>query len=198
MLAEAENALVAKIRGAVIGRKLRDVGALPDLQGDSLVQKFATDSPAVYVAPLSTLNIRDSIMDIGFGVACVARNAGGQVVTRQGDGKIIGLYEMIEAVAALLDGFRAGDVPLYATGVSMMSDDLLYRAGVQVAVITLHGQAKLLPGIDETSLDDFVTFNAQYDIEPRESAVEHAKWLEEPPDYSASEPEVIETLTVQP
>jgi hypothetical protein len=43
---------------------------------------------------------------------------------------------------------------------------------------------------DMDALEDFLTFSAQYDIPPHVTATEHAKWLKEPPDHSASKPEL--------
>jgi hypothetical protein len=197
MLTEAENALVNRIKVAPIGLKLRQVDTLPDLDGDTLVKKFATDAPAAYVAPAATLGIKDSIMNVGFGIACVARNASGQAATRKGDGKLIGMYEMIEVIAGLLDGYVAGEIPLYATGVSIMNDEKIYKAGLQVAVITLEGQMKLPSAIDESNLDDFITLGGQYDVMPHASTAEHTKWKQEPPDHSTTAPEIEDTLTVQ-
>jgi len=197
MLAEAENAIVAAIKAAPIAQKLKQVDTLPDLDGDSLVNRFATDAPAVYVAPAASFAIKGAIVDVGFGIACVARNAGGQAAARKGDGKMIGMYQIAETIASLLDGFKAADVPLYATSISIMNDEKIYKAGLQVAVITLQGQATLPPSIDPAGLDDFVTFNAQYDIEPHESAAEHAKWSQEPPDHSTSKPDLTDNITLQ-
>lgn len=196
MLAEAEDALVAAIKAAPIAQKLKQVDTLPDLEGDSLVNKFATDAPAVYVAPAESFAIKDSMMSVGFGIACVARNAAGQAAARKGDGKMIGMYQIAEIVGALLDGFKAADVPLYATGISIMNDEKIYKAGLQVAVITLQGQAPLPASIDPAALNDFITFNSQYDIDPHVSAAEHAKWVQEPPNHGTSAPELTDTLTL--
>lgn len=196
MLTEAENALVAAIKAAPLALKLKQVDTLPDLDGDSLVKKFATDAPAVYVAPAASFAISNNVVTVGFGIACVAKNAGGQAVTRKGDGKMIGMYQIAETVAALLNGFKTADVALYATGISIMNDENIYKAGLQVAVVTLQGQANLPSSIDINSLDNFITFNAQYDIEPHESAAEHAKWKQEPPDHSTSKPDLTDNVTI--
>lgn len=196
MLAEAENALVAAIKAAPIAQKLKQVDTLPDLEGDSLVSKFATDAPAVYVAPAASFGISNSEVTVGFGIACVARNAGGQAVARKGDGKMIGMYQIAEIVAALLDGFKAGDVPLYATSISIMNEEKIYKAGLQVAVITLQGKAKLPSSIDAATLDNFITLNSQYDIEPHVSTAEHNNWKQEPPNHGTSAPELTDTLTL--
>jgi len=57
---------------------------------------------------------------------------------------------------------------------------------VVITFQTVHEQD--VDGID--ALADFLTFSAQYDIPPHVTAAQHAKWLQEPPDYSASRPEL--------
>ena len=49
----------------------------------------------------------------------------------------------------------------------------------------------------ESALNDFLTFNGQFDIEPMVGAAEHAKWLANPANYSTSKPELTDTLNVQ-
>lgn len=197
MLTEVENALVAAIKAAPLALKLKQVDTLPDLEGDSLVSKFATDAPAVYVAPAASFAISNNVVTVGFGIACVAKNAGGQAVTRKGDGKMIGMYQIAETVAALLNGFKTADVALYATGISIMNDEKIYKAGLQVAVVTLQGIAELPSSIDPAALNDFITLNSQYDIAPHVSTVEHNKWKQEPADHGTSAPELTDNLTVQ-
>lgn len=42
-------------------------------------------------------------------------------------------------------------------------------------------------------LADFATFNADYDIKPHDSREQHLHWLQEPPDYSESQPDLSDT-----
>lgn len=196
MLTEAEDDLVARIKAAPVMQKLRQVGTLPDLDGDTLVKDFFTNAPAAYVSPAAVLTIKDRVINVGFSVACVAKNAAGHEAARKGDGKMIGMYLIAENIAALLDGFVAGDIPLYCTGISLLNDEKLFKAGLQVAVVTLAGQALLDSGIDVDALDDFETLSSQYDLPQHESDSEHTKWQQEPPNHSTSKPEIIDTLTL--
>src|SRR5579871_1555869 len=109
MLGDAENDLIALIKGSPLGTKLRDVASLPDLSGESLVAKFANDAPAIYLAA-GSVQVVDRSARPRFGVACVARNSRGHSAARLGDGAgPIGLYEMIESAAGLIDGAFAGE-----------------------------------------------------------------------------------------
>lgn len=78
-------------------------------------------------------------------------------------------------------------------GPVMFSGVLCHSASISFS--TLHDQ---VAGIDFNALDDFRTFHADYDIPPHETAAEHQKWVQEPADYSTSQPELQDTLTIQP
>lgn len=199
MLAEAEDALVSAVKDAAIGKKLSDVAPLPGINEADLVKRFAVDAPAVYVAP-APFAVSDGNAKLKFGLACVARNSRGFEAARKGDGKSLGLYTMLEAVAAVVDGAQIGGVAWAVTGISFMADEGLYKAGLEVGAIHIEttGGTTLPPAFDADQLADFTTLHADYDVPPHVAAAEHAKWLHEPPDITASAPEVSDQLTLQP
>lgn len=197
MLAEVESELVELIRNSATAPYLRQVGSLPDLSGSTLVSRFAADAPAVYVSP-EPLQVSDGVMTVNFGVACVARNARGHEDARRGDGQTIGLYQIVEQLAALLDSGRTSSIAWTVSGVSFMRDAVLFDAGLTVAEVRISGRVTLPPAIDESTLGDFITFHADYDVDPHQQQTEHVKWAAEPPDYSSSRPELTDNLQVQP
>lgn len=198
MLAELENGLVALVRNAALGQKLATVAGLPDRDSASLVKRFGAEAPAVYVAPMD-FTVAAGYADVRFGIACVARNSRSQDAARKGDGKAIGLTQIIDAVLAIMDGGKADGVVFYVTGVSFQADEAFYASGLYVATVAIEATGvELPPALDETTLALFQTFRASYDIEPHESAAEHAKWAGDPPDHATSAPEVSETTTLQP
>ncbi len=197
MLAEIEVELVELIRNSALARCLRQVGTLPDLAGNTLVSRFASDAPAVYVSP-EPLQVSDGVMTVNFGVACVARNARGHEDARRGDGQTIGLYQIVEQLAALLDNGRTASIAWTVSGVSFMRDGLLFDSGLTVAEISASGRVTLPAAIDESLLADFKTFHADYDVDPHQPQTEHVKWIKEPSDHSSSRPELTDNLQVQP
>lgn len=199
MLAEAEDALVKAIKDSAIGQKLTVVEPLPGIDNADLVKHFAANPPAVYVAPAS-FPVKDGSADLKFGIACVTRHGRGFEQARKGDGKSLGLYTMLEAVAALVDGAQIGGASWGVTGVSFMADELLFKAGLEVAAIHIEttGAVTLPPALDEAALADFKTLRADYDIEPHVSGAEHAKWAGDPPDHLVSAPELSDQHTLQP
>lgn len=199
MLAECEDGLVALIRNAALGQKLATVAALPEIDGDNLVKRFGADAPAVYVAP-GQITMRDAELYLHFGIGCVARSSRGQEAARKGDGMAIGLYQIVEGVASLVDRGVAGDTNWSVIGIDYLADNLLAQNGLQVAVVRVRssGWIGLPPALDEAALAAFQTFRASYDIEPFESTAEHAKWAGDPPNHTTSAPDVSETVTLQP
>lgn len=64
------------------------------------------------------------------------------------------------------------------------------------AVVSFDTEHEELVNIDQT-LDEFLTLYSQYDIKPHESKAEHNKWLEQPPNYSTSKPDLQDTTKLQ-
>lgn len=198
MLAECEDGLIALVKSAPVGKRLATVAGLPDLDGSNLVTRFGSEAPAVYVAP-GTFGVKSGYATPRFGLACVASNSRGQEAARKGDGKAIGLYQIVEGVAAILDAGTAGGVNWSVIGVDFVADETLYKSGLHVAVVRVEAaDVELPPALDEATLALFKTFRADYDADPHESAAEHAKWAGDPPDHTTSAPDLSETVTLQP
>jgi phage gp37-like protein len=196
MLAELETGLVDRIRSAPVAQRVREVDALPELDGAALVKKFGASAPAIYVSPAS-FSIKDQAQP-RFSVAAVSRNAAGHKGAMQGDGRLIGLYELTDALLALLNGASAGGTSWTVRGVDFVKDEQLYQAGLHVAVLRLEGTPVQLPSfLDDAALDDFITFHGDYDIEPFETPAEHEKWLQEPPDHTGSAPDLTDQLQLR-
>lgn len=202
MLADLELALVALVKNAPLGRRLRQVDSLPDLDGDSLIGRFMNDAPAVYVA-LGSFPVRGGYARPKFGIACVARNSRGQAAARHGDGVVIGLQEMLDHVMSLIDGARIDvgetSTTLEVTSCDLVTSEALYQKSVYAGVVQIQTAADVrLPALlAEDALAEFETFHADYDIEPHQPAGEHTKWLAEPPDHTTSAPELSDTLNLQ-
>lgn len=203
MLVELETGLVSLVKDSALGARLKQVDSLPDLEGESLVGRFTADAPAIYVA-MGSFAVSNGYARPKYGIACVARNSRGQHAARHGDGVAIGLQEMLEAAMALLDGAVIAESDELTVAFQVISCDLvasedLYKKGVYAGVIHIQAAAdvRLPPLLDEAALADFKTFHADTDIDPHQQPAEHNKWLQEPPDFSTSAPELADTLTLQ-
>lgn len=203
MLAELETGLVELIKTSPLGQRLRQVDSLPDLEGDSLIGRFVSDAPAVYVA-LGSFRVAGGYARPKFGIACVAKNSRGHQAARHGDGLAIGLHEMLEATMALMDGAKVAvgiddQVAFEVVSCDLITSEALYQKGVYAGVVQLQTAADVpLPAVlDEAALADFETFHADYDVDPHQVPAEHDKWLQEPADHTTSAPELSDTLNLQ-
>lgn len=197
MLVEVETALVDFLRQSPLKDKLRAIDSLPDLAGETLVKRFGTDAPAVY-AVLSPVTVADGAAKLRYGLVCVTKNSGSHQKARHGDGVALGLYQLADSVAGLINGARAGDASWQVIGIDPVNSDLLYQSGLYVAVVRIEtsGAIELPPPVDEATLAPFETFHVDLDIPPHESSGEHAKWLQEPPDQSQSKSDAEDTITL--
>lgn len=178
MLTELELELVAAVKGSALGPRLRQVDGLPSLDGDDLVKRFAAEAPAVFVAP-QPFTVRDGKATVKFGVAGVAKNARGQKEARHGDAKgAIGLNEILDSLAVLLDQAATASTSWRVTGVRFMDDAVFFKNGLYVGAVDVEGLLALDKGIDEATLDDFATFRIDYDVVPGEGEPPAADQLE--------------------
>lgn len=154
----------------------------------------ATRAPAVY-AVAGNAAFADGLMKIGFDLICIARNARSNDAARRGDGQTIGLYQMLDGLAAHLDCLRTSSTIWHTKSLSFAKGKVWSDQGLSAGSLQLSAEV-LQTGVDETALGDFVTFHADYDIDPFQPQTEHVKWAAEPPDLTASRPELTETITL--
>lgn len=198
MLAEIEDGLVALIKASPLAQRLAIVATLPEPDGETLIKRLAADAPGVFVS-VANFPVSNSAATLKVGLVCVAKNVRGHDAARKGDGKIIGLYQIMEAVASLLDNACLSGITWRVDSGDFMAEEKLYQAGLHVGVIRIEttGPITLGAALDETTLADFETLHTDYDIPPQVSSAEHIKWLTEPPDHTGSAPELSDQLNLQ-
>lgn len=195
MLTSLENELIALIRISPLAAKMREVDSLPELDGKSLVQKFNTAAPAVYVAPHPIRINESGLFTPYFSIALVAKNAAGQKAVRQGDGIAIGLYDMVWAMLGVFNNASTASSAWYVRGVEYLHDELLFNNGVSAAVLKIEGSEIALPNpIDETTLAAFITFHADLDIQPHAAPATQTQWSQQ--NYSGGNPDAKDDLTL--
>jgi len=194
MLAELELELIAAVKASPIAANLREVEALPDGDATTLLRKFKTAAPAVY-AVAGPVAIGDEKATLRFDLICVASNARGNDAARRGDGQTIGLYQMQDALSDFLDGHKTAGAAWYAKSINFAKDKVWMDNGLSVGSLQLETTVRRT-GVDETTLGAFVTFHADYDVEPFQSQSEHDKWADEPPDHTTSAPELTDATTL--
>jgi hypothetical protein len=159
MLAGVEQELVdlVKAETALAGR-LRAVDVV-DVATPQLLRRMISLAPAVYVL-VRDARLAQNQVTLTTDLLCLSRNARGGRAARDGDGATIGAYEIADALLALLDGSRWRPTRAQVDRSAAWAD-----AGVAAVLITAEASETADTAIDESTLDDFVTFDAVHDLD---------------------------------
>lgn len=160
MLAALELELIAEIKNSLLGPRLKTVDILPRITPE-VIKTFAPSAPAVYVVTRDVrVNAHRAAATID--VLCLARNARGHVETRHGDGKTIGLYEIVDALLALTGpGSKHG---FKATAARIDTDPVWEASGLGAASLTIEVHETVPAEIDADSLAPFLLFHAEHSL----------------------------------
>lgn len=186
MLGELETQLIELLKASPLGRRLKAIDSLPDTPDKDVIKRWGVEAPAAYVVALDG-SLDQDVATPQFVVVLVARNARGHQAARRGDGKTIGLYEMLDAVIAELNGGQTEDANWQVTRYQFLQDNDLREQGLQAALVLVQSTTDA-PQKDAVNLGEFLEFHADYDLIPHDPA-EHPRWLDE--DHSAPAPDML-------
>lgn len=196
-IAATEAHLIATIQ-ADLGNRIKTVTSVPSEWSDDLLKSMLIMAPFVAVAfpggtapkPGSTYAYMDANWEIYVGTA----HASGQQARRLGDALQIGAYELIERMVGLLHGHAVPDVGT----LDFRSVDNLFTGTVERQGLAVYGIRFALPMTAlppaAVALDDFETFDAQYDLPPLADDAAHQAWLAG--DYSSTRPDAHDTVVL--
>jgi len=196
-IATVEDAIVNRIK-AVLGISVRTVEALPGDWDDDMLKRLLRLVPGVFVAfaggaPKSVGSTSPDI-DSQWIVYVVTGHASGEAPRRRGDALQIGAYELIQILVPALHLQKvSGGGTLMFAGVDNLYTGTIDKQGIAVYAIRYQVQVCMSMELDLSTLDDFETFDAQYDVAPH-TPDEHLKWLEG--DYDTSNPDAHDTVTL--
>ena len=195
MLVRAENSVLAILRTGPMAAHLRTIDSLESLdeqmQARADVRSVQVRTPAAYVTSVGA-RLDDTTAQVRVAVLIVAANRARAIdrVDRTSAGSVSALADL--AVQAL-DGATALDIVWMARSVDPVENEMFRAAGLGLMSIELVAHVEReyaeIEGAAGSGITPFETFAAQLDIPPQVSAAEHAKWLAEPPDNSASSPD---------
>lgn len=193
MLGQLEAHLIDLLKASPLGSRLRAVDSLPDTPDKDLVKRWGMDAPAAYVVAMDG-TLSQALATPQFVVVLVARNARSHQAARHGDGKTIGLYEMLDAAIAELHGGVAGDASWEVTRYQFMQDDALRDQGLHVALVLIQADVDP-PQKDAVNLADFLEFHADFDIQPFATAADRHRWAAE--DHAEPAPDLHSHINPQ-
>lgn len=194
MLALHENALIAALKARPgLTNTLRQVGAIPNVPTEKLLQQYAADAPAVYVAaPL--LVVDNDLAVMRFTLVLMVHNVGSRDQARKGNAKELGVDQYFTLVCRTINAKKIGDATWYVKRAEYADDDLFVKQGLTVMEIAIESSPQELPyEVDENTtdlqLDDLNHVHMDMDIAPHVLSTEYGKWLLEPPNFTNSRPD---------
>lgn len=194
MLALHENALIAALQARPgLKNTLREVGAIPAVPSEKLLQQYAADAPAIYVAaPL--LVVDNDLAVMRFTLVLMVRNVASRDQARKGNVKELGVDQYFTLVCRTVNSKKIGDATWYVKRAEYADDDLFVKQGLTVMEIAIESSAQELPyevdeNTDDMQLDDLKQVHMDMDIAPHALSTEYGKWLLVPPDFTQSRPD---------
>lgn len=203
MSIEAVEDFVIDKTKAMFGNKLRVVDVLPSALNLGLLKQIIPTAPAVYVTflggrPSNKADTDGPRINARFDVYIITRHVGNDQARRRGDSTTLGAYQIMRMLVPQLHEDVVDDVgQLMLANVQnlfSLQPEEAFKAAMYAVTFEVPGLAFPFE-VDMAVLDDFETFAADYDTVPHESAQEHEKWLQEPPDYTESQPDAQDKLT---
>ncbi|MCM2318063.1 MAG: DUF1834 family protein [Pseudomonas sp.] len=174
MLGELESQLVDLLKASPLGARLKVIDSLPDTPDKDLVKRWGVDAPAAYVVAMDGA-VDGDVATPQFVLVLVARNARGHQAARHGDGKLIGLYAMLDAGIAELHGGATEDAVWAVSRYQFLQDVALREQGLQVAMVLLQADTEV-PQKAAVNLGDFTEFHADYDLQPWAEEADRQRW----------------------
>lgn len=193
MLGDLETQLIDLLKASPLGTRLKVVDSLPDTPDKDLLKRWGLDAPAAYVVAMDG-TLSQAIATPQFVVVLVARNARGHQAARRGDGRTIGLYEMLDAGIAELHGGQTDDGSWQVTRYQFVQDEALREQGLQAVMVLLQADCDP-PQKDAVNFGDFTEFHADFDIEPFASAADRQRWADE--DHAEPAPDLHSHINPQ-
>jgi len=168
LITDIESALIDALKLAFTASNkliLKTVDSLPgEFDADSL-QQMITEAPAVYVLFLGGKRREENLLalDSSWAIYIVTKHAGGHRQRRQGDGRQIGAYEMLQIAIPAIENVEITDCGRFeAEQVSNLFTGRLNSKGVSAYAVTFGAAMMLPPLVDPASLNDFVTYHSDY------------------------------------
>mgnify|MGYP003635521184 CR=1 FL=1 len=195
-----EDHMVAETE-ALFGNVLKQIDCLPGALNLGLLKQLLITAPSVHFAFMGGKEGVDddgSHIDGRFSAYVITRHVGNDSARRRGDSTTIGSYQIINSLIPKLHGSVVDDVGRMACKSIQNMFTIQLEETFKASLYAITFEVKNMPFVfeaDLSSLDDFITFDAQYDIPEHEATAEHDKWLEEPANHTTSEPDLTDTLT---
>ena len=179
-IAAIEDYLVAQVKAAFDGR-LKAVESLPADWDNDTFKRLLRQTPGVFVVfgggqrDSSETDDGRVVIQGKWGLIAATTHASGELARRRGDNREIGAYEIVERLCDLFEGH---DVPDQGA-LSFVGIENLFTGDLEKQGAAIYGVEFTLPmyvtaGQSGVSLDNFVTFHADFDTAPQDGQIDAA------------------------
>ena len=168
MIKEAELALLALINQSPLRKFIRnEASPLPAIPDKDVLARWKTEAPGVYVVALDG-EVGQVNVSAPFAIVVVTQHAGTTTAARQGDRRMIGLYEMLRILVGSIHGQRCSDAGCWYVGkYQFLQDPALRDHNLDVALLLVTGTAGI-PEIDISDLGELDELYNSWGVVPRE------------------------------
>lgn len=196
---KVEDHLVSETK-TLFKNTLRKVDTLPSALNLGLLKQLIPSAPAVYFAFMGGKGsqLGEAYIDGRFTAYIITRHVGNDEARRRGDSTTIGAYDIIRRLIPQLHDSGIKEVGRLEVKNIQNLFSIQLEESFKAALYAITFEVPNMPFVyeaDMASLDDFITFDAQYDIPEHETAAEHSKWLQEPADHATSKPVLQDQIT---
>lgn len=168
-----ENSLIGLIKAA-LGARVKGVKSLPGGWDEGMLKRLIVNAPAVYVAFMGGPVIGDRRIGSRWGVYAVTSDPCGEAARRVGTKRSIGAYEILERVVPAVDEQTIDNIGSFELSGSI---DNLFTGTIAKQNLTIYEAQFTIPlqfdrESDWSTLDDFITFHADFDLVPVEGNID--------------------------
>ncbi|MGL4709436.1 MAG: hypothetical protein ACRCWH_14610 [Aeromonas veronii] len=167
MIKDAELALLGLINNSPLRPFIKnEASPLPAIPDKDVLARWNTEAPGVYVVALDG-EVGQANVSAPFAIVVVAQHAGTTTAARQGDRRMIGLYEMLRVLVASIHGQRGDAGCWYVGKYQFLQDPALRDHNLEVALLLVTGAIDI-PEIDISTLPDFNELYTSWGVVPKE------------------------------
>lgn len=201
IIATVEDTIMTACAAALVDKRkrpyVRTVITIPGGWTVDTLKRMLQGAPGVYVAWLGGTVKKDynEVYNVGRFDAVVVNYSGKEMDRRLGTKSQIGAYDIVERITPALHGLKIDNVgTLTVERINNLFNESTFDLGATIYAVQCAVPMHFAAPVNH-SLDDFNTFDVDYDIRAFVGTEEHTKWLKD--DHSTSKPDAQDTVILE-
>jgi phage gp37-like protein len=177
---------------------VRTIETIPGGWTLDTLKRMLQGAPGVYISYLGG-GIKDSVNSVfndGRFDAVVVVDSAKELERRRGTKSQIGAYQIVEIIAPALHNLTVNGVgTLKVTNINNLFNESTFELGATIYAVQCQCPNMNFESPVDDTLDDFITFDVDYDIPVFVTQAERLKWLEE--NFDTSKPDATDEVTLE-